>query len=89
MRGIKFTPPLPSDIAVAKANSCEEETDAGGRIPSSPQMEALLFRATAEYGGGARNSSAHGDLGVSGASEKVPGGRRGGVPLGLRLGPFR
>src|SRR3989344_6324715 len=41
MRGTESTPPLPSDIAVALADSCEEETDAGGRIPSSPQMEAL------------------------------------------------
>lgn len=41
MRGTESTPPLPSDIAVAKAYNCEEETDAGGRIPSSPQMEAL------------------------------------------------
>ena len=77
MRGIKFTPPLPSDIAVAKANSCEEETDAGWRIPSSPQMEALLFRATAEYGGVARNSSAHRHLGASSPSENARGGCRG------------
>ena len=76
MRGTESTPPLPSDIAVALADSCEEETDAGGRIPSSPQMEALpaLPPSPAEV---ARNSSAHRHLGASSPSENARGGCRG------------
>jgi len=76
MRGKKSTSPLLSDIAVAKAHSCEEETDAGGRIPSSPQIEALsaLPPSTA---GVARKSSAHRHLGASSPSENARGGCRG------------